>query len=205
MIEREGIWWPDSDKDAHTIIPGEAEHFIPWVLSHVTGRSCIIQAGGNVGVYAAKLADHFTLVETVEPDADNWECLVKNLAGIQNIRSERAAFGEARGLCHIVPHEPENSGAHMVGEGGDVLVLPIDALAVPACDAIWLDVEGSELPALRGALKTIQHFHPVIVCEEKNLGRHFGYHEAEIEDFLSQQGYDFIERHYSDRLYKYAL
>lgn len=208
LVEHGGWWWPQSDRDAHEIIPLECEHFVPWVLGHVPGRTCIVQAGGNVGVYASALAGHFASVETVEPDADNWECLVKNITreGVRGIRMERAAFGERMGRCKIVPHEPYNSGAHMIDSTeGDILLLPIDALGLTACDAIWLDVEGSELPALRGAIKTLRQFHPVVICEEKRLGRHFGYHDAEIEDYLSQQGYEFIESHYSDRLYKYAL
>lgn len=207
LIERNGWFWPETDREAHTILPMECEHFVPWVLGHVTGRDCIVQAGGNVGLFADALADHFKIVETVEPDADNWQALVRNITakGVRGIRMERAAFGDRMGRCRIHAHEPDNSGAHMIQEGGDILLLPIDGLALTACDAIWLDVEGSELPALKGARETIRRFHPVIICEEKGLGKHFGYHEAEIEDYLSQAGYEPVERHYSDRLYKYAL
>jgi hypothetical protein len=35
---------------------------------------------------------------------------------------------------------------------------------------IWLDIEGAEADAIKGALATIEKFSPIIVLEEKGLG-----------------------------------
>jgi len=47
-------------------------------------------------------------------------------------------------------------------------MLMLDQLELDACGLIQLDVEFYELNVLRGALKTIEKFKPVITCE---LGR----------------------------------
>jgi hypothetical protein len=54
---------------------------------------------------------------------------------------------------------------------------------------IYLDIEGSELPALKGGQATISAFKPVIVLEEKGLGRKFGYQDEDIRVFLRKFGY----------------
>ena len=48
-------------------------------------------------------------------------------------------------------------------------VMTIDDLKLNCCDLIVLDVEGSELDALKGAKSTIERFHPVVMLEQKSL------------------------------------
>jgi FkbM family methyltransferase len=212
-IEQRGEWWwPEDDTEAEAVILRECEHAVPWLLGHVTGRECIVQAGGNVGVYAVALRKHFKIVQTAEPDPTNLQCLVRNLLQNSNdgvVKVYPGGLWSENLLGSIHVHQPGNCGAHQVrpeprGENTTSLAT-IDSLGLTACDAIWLDIEGSELPALKGAERTIALWHPVIVCEEKGIGQAFGYHDAEIEDWLSQRGYSFVERHYSDRLYRFDM
>lgn len=196
------FWWPDADEDAHGVLLRDVGPAVERVLAHTEGRRRIVQAGANVGVYPKALARHFAKVVTLEPDDDNYDCLIRNVAGIDGLSIFRAALGAALGYC-TVQANPKNCGAHTVTPApeGEVRVWTIDALGRnwDACDAIWLDVEGSELAALKGAVETILKFSPTIVTEEKGLG---GVPPEELPRFLAGLGYTRVERIGNDWIYK---
>ena len=112
-------------------------------------RRTVIQAGGNVGVFPAKLAPVFQRVITVEPDARNYVALVANTAHLVNVESYRAAFGAESSTASVHQIDPGNSGTCSIVEGSDFPVYPIDAFGVQDCDLLLLDVEGYELFARR--------------------------------------------------------
>jgi len=207
MNQLAGYWWPDTDTRGSRIISRDAEEDIAWFLSLVKGRSCVIQAGGNVGMYPIILADHFQKVLTVEPDDTNFACLKANLAARDSLRrvdARKAAFGEGLGKCKVIEVERDNCGAHRIGvsnDGEGAPILSIDSFKLKP-DAIWLDVEGFELQALRGAADTIKKCKPVIVVEQKQLGRIYGYEDREVTDFLEQIGYTLVNKHKNDGAFK---
>lgn len=151
-----------------------------------------------------ELAKHFRDVLCFEPDPVNFQCACLNLID-DNVRLFNAALGEKDGMAAMDHLAPDNCGANRLKPGGDVLVRPLDDFVVyrrrPSCDVIWLDVEGYELFALKGATETIKDHHPLIVTEEKDLGIQYGVHEGEIAAFLTQFGYAEIDRHGNDRAY----
>ena len=169
MQKIDGLWWPDADKRGRTAIVPQCREAVPVVLSLVSGRSVCVQAGGNVGTYPLALAEHFDRVVTFEPDPDNLACLRRNVTA-SNVSVFHAALGEAEGRCAMQIIEADNCGAHKVGPGDDADVMTIDGLGLDACDLIWLDIEGHEAEAIRGAKVTIERFRPMIVLEEKGLG-----------------------------------
>lgn len=211
MIQHGGMWYPDEDVTFHVFHPVEAQRDLPWFLKNVKGRGTIVQAGANVGTYPLALADHFQKVWTFEPDPQSWECLQANLKARdchRRITALHAALGAAdgRGMMQEHPNEPGNWGARYVApeSGGDVRVVTIDWLHLSECDAIWLDVEGAELPALKGAVETIMKFSPVIVTEENGNGARFGVDQFGIADFLETLGYSVECGIGRDRLYRRA-
>lgn len=173
MIERDGFWWPENDDWCFRVIHDEVSD-LDLAINHTCGRSVAVQAGGNVGVWAAYLAKAFDRVVTVEPDAANYECLTRNVPA--NVEHRRAGFGADPGAISMV-NVNGNAGAHYVGGAGDIPVITIDSLDLPACDLICLDVEGFEPDALRGAEQTIRRFRPVIMFEEKGLSERY-YNQA---------------------------
>lgn len=205
ITQRDGMYWPACDTKARPIILRDVERDVPALLKHIPGRNLILQAGGNVGVYALALADHFRKVVTAEPDPLNWECLILNLGArdsLNRVSARKCGFGEVAGTCDIVEVEPHNVGAHRVAFGpGAIDVWTIDDLCLPDCDAIWLDVEGAELPALKGAIHTIEQFSPVIAVEDKGLGKTFGVADGELQKWLCGLGYRLIERVGRDKIF----
>lgn len=181
LIERNGFFWPADDdwcwKVIHQELP-DLDAAVRWTR----GRSVAVQAGGNVGVWAAHLAQSFARVETAEPDPVNYECLTRNVPG--NVNHRRAGFGaeiSAVGMTNV----QGNAGAHYITGEGDIPIITIDGLFLDACDLICLDVEGFEFFALRGAERTIRQFRPVIMFEEKGLSeRYYGVPEGSAERWI---------------------
>lgn len=202
-----GWWWPLDDIHARPAIERDVIPSITALLKHVRGRDCIVQAGANIGMYPIMLADHFRSVITCEPDPANWLCLSNNLAArdsLKRVTAIHAAFGEREGGCTPLVVEPHNCGAHRVEfDKGTIPVWTIDGLELSRCDAIWLDCEGSELFALRGAVETIERFAPVICVEDKGLdAAFFGVAPGSLQQFLAERGYAEADRIGRDKIFK---
>lgn len=192
MIERNGFWWPDNDDWCWRVIHDEVPD-ISFALQYVRGRKCAVQAGGNVGVWAAHLATIFEKVVTVEPAAENYECLVRNVPS--NVDHRQAGFGASAGSIDLVRVEG-NAGAHYVGGAGAIPVITIDSLELTDCDFLCLDVEGFEPDALRGAENTIRKFRPVIMFEEKGLSeRYYNQVRGTAESWVKSLGLGYEVRH----------
>lgn len=186
FIKRDGFWWPADDDWCWRVIHDEVPD-IDLALNFTQGRDTCIQAGGNVGVWAAHLAQHFRHVVTAEPVAENFVCLKANVPG--NVFPLNLAFGAAPGRTGM-HMEAGNAGAHWIEGDGSIAVEAIDNLSLSACDLIILDVEGSECAALRGAEQTIRKFRPVVMFEEKGLGsRYYGLPDKAAQMFMQKLGY----------------
>ena len=195
MIQRHGVWFPDDDQAFHTFHLKERDRDIPFFLSMVKGRDRVIQAGGAMGLYPLALADHFQHVVTFEPDPGNWECLRANLESrdcLKRVTAYNMGLGEACGRGAIYKPNPLNRGANRMlpGEGGIPIVSLDQWRFTMPVDAIWLDIEGMELAALKGAEKLIDAFSPLIVTEENGNGARYGVGETDIEDYLETLGYE---------------
>lgn len=189
-----GFWFPDDDEAFHTFHLKERDRDIPFFLKQVSGRNCVIQAGGAMGLYPLCLAEHFQHVVTFEPDPGNWECLQANLKSrdcLKRIRTWHCALGERAGHGQMDRPNLFNMGANRVvpGEGYIPIIALDDIRWGGKVDAIWLDIEGAELAALKGAVETINRCSPVIVTEENGNGEKYGVDQFGIADFLETLGY----------------
>lgn len=207
LAQIDGLWWPADDQAARPVITRDCAPAIAQLVAHIPGRDLIVQAGANVGLYPLALADRFQRVLTAEPDGVNWACLVRNLEArdsLGRIEAHGVAFGASAGVCAPLEVHPHNCGAHRVNFGkGEVPVRTIDSFDLPACDAIWLDIEGAELFALSGAVDTIRRFSPVIACEDKGLDRQFfGVEPGSLQRFLHELGYNQVDQIGRDKIFK---
>jgi FkbM family methyltransferase len=157
----------------------------------VDRRSVCVQAGGHVGIWPARLADAFRYVYTFEPEPRNFQALAANLAAKSNVYPARGVLAHDRGPIELNVHGHNSGGHHMRFAAGATPVYRIDDLALPACDAIVLDVEGAEIEALLGAERTIEQYRPWIMVEmrghiAKKVGRGT---DEDLRTLLRESGY----------------
>lgn len=159
-------------------------------------RNVVVQAGGNMGMYPRLLSDIFRVVYTFEPDPINFHCLVANCQR-DNIIKINTALGYKHELVRVST-EPfadweTNYGVRTVVPATEAYLptLTIDDLNLNACDLIMLDTEGYELNILKGAVKTIEAYHPVIFAE---------YAEPCVP-YLQSFGYEYVDRSAGDLIF----
>jgi FkbM family methyltransferase len=156
--------------------PGESELFVQIVRP----GNVVVDAGANLGAHTLLLSQRVGdqgLVYAYEPQRTIYEILCANMAlnGRKNVRCRCEALGETSGeIC--VPPLNYDAEANFAGLGlGDyqsgekVPVVTIDGLQLPRCDLLKADVEGMELPVLRGAAQTIQKYRPILYVENDRI------------------------------------
>ena len=133
----------------------------------------VIQAGANCGYFAVQLAKAFDHVVTFEPIPELWNLAKKNIRkhGGDNISLFNMGLGREADSASITFTEDGNCGATGLSadEDGELELMSIDNLYLSDCQLIWLDIEGMEAEALRGAENTINRCRPLIVVENKGL------------------------------------
>jgi len=191
------MWWPDYDHSPPKCF-GKVRlqiNAMDATIAQSRGFDLCVQAGGHVGMWPDQLARVYGKVITFEPDPALFACMEKNLAGRENIEMHRKALGRADAEVLMMPHP--SAGSWYVSDRGRVLVkqTTIDGLNLPACDAIILDIEGSEVEALAGAAETIKKFRPVLHLEI--LKRHTEATQRAVADM----GYRFFTQVHSDHIF----
>lgn len=170
-------------------------------LKQCSRRRLAVDGGAHIGTWTCALADQFLEVMAFEPAADTYACLVENTGGKANVLQFRHALGAEKGRATVVddPTRQGNTGSRYLRPGGDVTVVPLDDYGLHNLDFLKLDVEGSELAALRGATETIQRCRPVVMIEVKKLRR--GHDPLAAVQYLVGLGYREVARAKNDRVY----
>lgn len=193
-----GLWWPGD-----VVVKPAYAHMIKRVtdvdcaVRHCRKTAVAVQAGGNVGMWPLRLAKYFSTVHTFEPVTHIYECLLRNTGRVPGIVQYDALLSDKVGAP--MPFSVRTGATSRVVGPSEANVflrsLTIDSLELPACDLIYLDIEGHELEALSGAVVTIAQFRPVIVVES------WGKNQQRYAKWLDGLGYDEVERVHTDGIY----
>lgn len=203
-----GLMWPNYDVKCAAVI-FKMSSDLPATFKFLKKKRTVIQAGGNCGVWPRALAPHFDAVYTFEPDPKNYFALRWNTKELANVHTFNAALGAQAGLVTLtIPdHELDNCGAIMIDPDGvestrsvtnPLPMYRIDGFDLPAVDLIYLDIEGYELNALKGAERTIELCKPIITLEDKGLSTPYGSAEGDVVRWLQDRGYFVAERVHRD-------
>lgn len=157
-----------------------------------------VQAGGCVGAWPKYLKNHFSRVVTFEPSPENFGLLKENLKGF-DIEYHHAALGARPGRCGI-KENPKNCGDDQTIPGGLVEVVALDDLNLDP-DLIYLDIQGDELAALKGAFRTVERCSPIVGIEVDNKLKVKG----DAEAFLRALGYQPVEQFNQDLIFERTL
>jgi FkbM family methyltransferase len=128
-------------------------------------------------------------VYAFEPVLENYVlaklCIETNK--LENVYLQNAALSESTSIAHIDTGnegQEHRGGSSELSDAGQLVgLLTIDSLGIDDIVVIQLDVEGLELPALRGARATIERNAPIVMVED-NL--------RTCNAFLKELGYSHI-------------
>ena len=141
------------------------------VIRNAPDKRVCIQAGGYLGIWPNHLSHHFDTVYTFEPNPVLFNCLVRNTSKNTNISCIKSALGNNNDSQEFF--QAHKSGADTLSPNVSgtytksylVNMIRIDDLVIDNVDAIILDIERSEVNALKGAARTIERCRPIIQVE----------------------------------------
>lgn len=168
-----------------------------WVDLLVRPGDVVLDVGANIGYYSALLGHKVGQqgkVIAFEPTEHYRKILQRNLAinGLEHcvttmpygLSDEDAELQIAIGECSATLHWAEDSSPQATET---IILHTLDeisgALDLPRLDFVKVDIDGHELPFIRGAKKTIARYQPIILLEVN----HANYLEA---GFTAWEFYD---------------
>jgi FkbM family methyltransferase len=178
--------------------------------SYLSPGATVIDVGANVGMYsmaASRLVGPQGLVLAYEPDPVTFEVLTRNLAmnGCDNVRAFPYALSDREGLVDLSVPAAVKAG-YVYGDAyrsmrkledgaAGIRAVSLDThleeLGIAAADVMKIDVEGAELPCLRGAMVLLSgKGAPTILVEcDEALCREFGNAVFDTLALLDGRGY----------------
>lgn len=158
-------------------------------LIYANEQGSMIHAGTFFGDMLPNFSNYVTgVVYAFEPVLENY--LLAKLTvkenDLSNVILMNSALSQSIGNLRINTEQSQDlhaGGASAISEHGQICTaLDIDSLNASDILLIQLDVEGHELMALEGAVKTINRCRPIIAVEDN---------EKNCDSFLMQQKYEF--------------
>ena len=157
----------------------------------------VVEVGANIGTHTlpiAKMVGVAGRVHAFEPQRIVFQTLCANMAlnSVTHVECHHAALSKEPGTVHIPDltyDQEENFGGVEVSRFGEGIPVPMmrmdDALDMPRCRLIKIDVEGMEHDVIRGATSLIARHRPILYVENDRLEKSaalieliesFGYH-----------------------------
>lgn len=158
-------------------IPGIPELAMINFLRAFAGRGrTFLDIGSHIGFYTMGLAPGFKRVIAFEPSKFQYGWLTRNRAlnAYEHVACEHVALGDTKGeaTLNVLSYEGglntlsvEVASTHHIMDQYTVPVEVLDDRGLIDVDLIKIDVEGFEIPVLRGARQTIAASRPVILIE----------------------------------------
>jgi len=180
---------------------------ILYLKKNLKEGDVFIDAGANVGSYtliAAKQVGSTGRVFAFEPAGEIYNMLYENITlnGYQNVKAEKKALLDKNttidlflankinlGMSSIYHHDTESGGVEKV------VAVRLDDYVnnqnINRIDLIKIDVEGSEMYALKGMQQTLEKHKPKILIELKEETHLQSDHSInEIISYLNKLGYE---------------
>jgi len=186
---------------------GFEENEIAFINAFLSPGKIFWDVGANFGLYtllsSRRIGDSSHIL-AIEPDPRNYFRLYINLIlnGLWRIKTRRLALGDhnAPFVDFISCSQGAYSGLKVADVPGSIRHVQVrqstlDTLAEemgwPEVSLLKMDVEGAELPVLKGGKRFFGHYpRPVLMCEFSDRRTiAFGYPALEIYEWLSQKDY----------------
>lgn len=180
------------------------------VADHLSLNATFMDVGAHIGYYslkAANLVGPSGHVISIEPNPQTLPKLRSNIeaSDARMVSVWPVACAESESTLQLYAAPGSNTGESSLSkenasqEGAaaaaySVRARPLDAIVKEAkldrVDVIKIDVEGAEFEVLKGAVKTLEEFRPVLIVEMvPNQLKSMGTSIEEVTQFLAAHGY----------------
>tara|TARA_E500000075_G_C6822563_1_gene236219 strand:- start:53 stop:649 length:597 start_codon:yes stop_codon:yes gene_type:complete len=148
----------------------------------------VIDCGAWIGQFAL-LCPEAQEVHCFEPNPETQPILRNNVARQDNVHLHYEALSNQAGTTSL-RYDTHSGTCHMWSEGhaDNIPVRTLDSYQFAHVDMIKIDVEGMELPLLKGAEHTIRKWRPWICIERNQTSRRYGRAKAEALQLLVSWG-----------------
>jgi FkbM family methyltransferase len=180
---------------------------IRFIKNQLYEGEVFIDIGANVGAYslvASRFVGRSGKVIAFEPVGAVFQRLSENISlnGLTNTVAEKKAVLDKNGITDIYLSDRENMGMSSIfninpgkGKSEKVEAVTLDDYieksGISMISLIKIDIEGSEMLALKGMQRIIERMHPRIMIELKEETLTLsGYQAQNITDLLVKAGYN---------------
>lgn len=189
------------------VIKGDT-HISAWVIEHnklniaeemlapyreyaPTG-STVVDVGASIGDHTVTYAQWVGkdgLVVAFEPHAEAYECLLHNTESLSQVFPINSALSDIEDTASLV--SLTNAGASYLDSNGyGISTLLLDNFELSNVSFVKIDAEGFETRILRGSVKTISKYRPVMLLEVNRMAlERAGSSVVELIDLLVSMKY----------------
>jgi FkbM family methyltransferase len=182
-------------------------HVLETCIKHLSDGDVMYDIGANIGFITVEIAHHFrgrVRLAAFEPQKSlaNRIAVSAMLNDTPNVEVFDVLLGEAEGSTELfVASNTAHASLRPRSRDAKPTTLPVVTLdsllereALPPPALIKLDVEGSELSVLRGAVRTLKAHQPYLIFEADENMRRFGYTKKELFGLIrSAHDYTFYD------------
>jgi FkbM family methyltransferase len=146
------------------------EDRLQLALTFVKNWALCVSVGAHVGTWTVPLAARFGEVLAFEPVPEHFECLKKNVHGLDNVKLFQCGLSSRNQKANWAndPTRPGNTGSRYLKlNGGDIFLHPLDELRLDNVGFLKIDTEGCEPLVIEGAKGTIKRCRPTVLVEVK--------------------------------------
>ncbi len=199
---------PADDIGRHIVRDGVHEpENSAWILEHVRldDGDVALDIGANIGWYSClldRLGSGAFDVYCFEPEPLNFALLSRNIALNQagHVHQQQLALGDSAGNIDLYLYKDSNRGRHSVLPVHDGTKIPVPVtrldswwqsqnLAARRLRFIKMDIEGYELPALRGAGELLQRCDTLMLEYSPTYMRKANLDPVALLQLLAQAGF----------------
>ncbi len=174
------------------------------LLKHVADRKLrrIIDIGAWWGPWSLFWQPHAEKLEIFEPNKKILPMLEHNISIYKNCKLYKTALGESKGTVSM-SYDTHSGTNHVTDLSGDIQIHTLDSYNFTEVDIIKIDVEGYEIPVLKGAEQTITTNRPIIQVEGNSSGKRYGIQKKQILELLNSWGMTRIEKKWPDQVWMF--
>jgi len=204
------MFFPAQRKGFGKFIYAFREYYEPelaYLEKILSPGNLFIDVGANFGVYtlvASRLVGETGRVLAFEPTAQSFATLRQNIAlnHFSNVRAFQVALAQTGGKARL--YHARDPVGNSLGkdplwgvEGEEVQTEALDNLleesGIGRVDAIKIDVEGAEELVLRGAIRCLTSYNPIVIFEfNPGCAARLGLSPDGARDFLQSLNYEFV-------------